>query len=338
MGRLIATLRAVADAAGVHVATASRALNTQTSHLVNPQTRQRILDAATRLDYRANTSASALRTGRSRLVGILLPGLSNPVYAPIIEGAAEVLDDSGVGTMVGETGQLCERAVRLVRDLAARRVDGLLLAVSLEGRNAALEEAIERQLPLVLLNRALPGSVSVGPDNMQGIGMAVEHLAGLGHRVIGYLGGNLHSIWRSERINAFESAMARLGLALQVPPCEVAGYGREAGRARALELLVEHPRMTALVCGNDMIAVGVYDAARELGRQVPAQLSVTGHNDLPFMDALAPPLTTVRVDFRRMGALSAGLLLRRIAGDPGQDILLPAELIVRGSTAPPAAA
>lgn len=331
---MTATLRAVADAAGVHVATASRALNAGTVHMVSDATRQRVLEAAARLDYHPDAAAAALRSGRSRLIGILVPGLSNPVYAPIVAGAAEVLDAEGIGTMVGDTGIQRERSARLVRALVARRVDGLLMATAFDDRDLGVEEAARRQVPLVLFNRALHGHVAVRPDNLRGMGLAVDHLVGLGHRAIGYLGGHLITTWRNDRRDAFDVAMARHGLT-PVAPHRQSGFERHDGREGALRLLAEVPEMTAVVCGNDLIAVGVYDAARMSGLQVPRDLSVTGHNDLPYMDLLAPPLTTIRLDLEGLGARAATLLLRRIAGEPIEEVLMPPELMVRESTAPP---
>ena len=331
---MTATLRAVADAAGVHVATASRALNAGTSHMVNGTTRQRVLDAAARLDYRPDAAAAALRSGRSRLVGILVPGLNNPVHAPIVAGAAEVLEASGIGAIVGDTGVQRERSAGLVRTLVARRVDGLLMATALDDRDLGVEAAVQRQVPVVLINRTLQGHVSVSPDNMMGMRLVVDHLVGLGHRAIGFLGGQLSTAQRNDRRAAFDAVMARHGLAA-VALQRASGFGREAGRDGALHLLAEAPHTTAIVCGNDLIALGVYDAARMTGRQVPRDLSVTGHNDLPYMDLVAPPLTTVRVDYEALGAQAATLLMRRIAGGAIEEVLMPAELQLRGSTAPP---
>jgi LacI family transcriptional regulator len=331
---MTATLRAVADAAGVHVATASRALNAGTSHMVSKTTRQRIVEAAERLDYRPDAAAAALRSGRSRLVGILVPGLGNPVYAPIIAGAAEMFDGVGIGTMVGDTGVQRERSAGLVRALVARRVDGLLMATAFDQRDMGVEEALRRQVPVVLINRTLPGQVAVRPDNLRGMRLAVDHLVGLGHRAIGYLGGHLAKAERNYRREAFEVAMARHGLA-PVAPQRQSGFERHDGRDGALLLFAEAPQMTAVVCGNDLIAVGVYDAARMTGREVPRDLSVTGHNDLPYMDLVAPPLTTIRVDYERLGAEAATLLLRRIAGGPIEEVLMPPTLMLRASTAPP---
>lgn len=331
---MTATLRAVALAAGVHVATASRALNVHTSHMVRENTRIRIIEAATRMDYRPDAAASALRSGRSSLVGILVPGLSNPVYAPIIAGAAETLDAAGIGAIVGDTGFLRERSAGLVRALVARRVDGLLLTSAFDEHDPGAALAQQRQVPLVLINRDLPGKVAVMPDNMLGMELVVDHLVDLGHRAIGYVGGHLSATQRNNRRDAFDAAMGRRGLTA-VAPVRPTGFQRADGREAALQLLAEVPHVTALVCGNDLIALGVYDAARLTGRQVPHDLSVTGHNDIPFMDLLAPPLTTLRVDYHGLGAQAAALLLRRMAGEVVTGVLMPPALMQRGSTAPP---
>ena len=331
---MTASLRAVAKAAGVHVATASRSLDSRRQHMVSEPTRQRVLDAALLLDYRPDVAAAALRSGRSRLCGILVPGLSNPVYAPIIAGAAERLDAAGIGCMVGDTGFLRERSPMLVRALVARRVDGLLLTSAFDDHDLGADLATERQIPLVLINRTLPGLVAVRPDNLASMGMAVDHLVGLGHRHIGYLGGHLSSVQRNDRRDAFDDAMVRHGLQAVVPPHQT-GFERHDGLAGALRLLAVAPHTTAIVCGNDLIAVGVYDAARQTGRRVPQDLSVTGHNDVPFMDMIDPPLTTMRVDYQELGRRAAALLLRRMAGEPITEVVIPATMMLRASTAPP---
>jgi len=331
---MTATLRAVADAAGVHVATASRALDPRARHLVSEPTRAKVIEAAARLDYRADLIAASLRSGRSRMVGILVPGLGNPVYAPIIAGAAEALEAAGIGCMVGDTGFLRERSEGLVQALMARRVDGLLLTSSFDDRDLGAEQATRRNVPLVLVNRGLPGLVAVRPDNTVGMRMAVDHLVGLGHRRIGYVGAHLSSVQRNDRRDAFDAAMAHHGLVAVAPPRQT-GFQRQDGLEGGLRLLADAPRTTAIVCGNDLIAVGVYDAARRLGRRIPDDLSVTGHNDVPFMDMLGPPLTTIRVDYRGLGATAAALLLRRIAGEPIEEVLMPPRLMLRASTAPP---
>lgn len=338
---MIVTLREVAKAAGVHPSTASRALNARTRHLVNQEVAARVMALAEQLDYRPDAAASALRSGRSRLVGTLVPGIANPVFAPILAGAAEVLRRGGMSLIVADTGLDSDAALELVQELAARRVDGLLLATTLRQPDPSIELARLRNIPVVLINRGLPDIDSVMPDNVAGVELALRHLCGLGHRRIGYLSGFANAVAGTGRRETFIRLMQAAGLSADLVQ-ETHHFDRAGGRAGALALLARAPDMTALVCGNDLIATGAYDAARELGLSIPGQLSVTGFNDLPLMDLLAPALTSVRVDFHALGSRAAAILLEQLERrgfDQAPPVMeyMPAELMVRGSTARPPA-
>jgi len=226
--------------------------------------------------------------------------------------------------------------------LAARRVEGLLLATTLGLPDPCIELARARNIPYVLINRGLPGLASVVPDNAMGMGLVLNHLRGLGHRRIGYVSGFAHLVADTVRSECFVDLMRTAGLAADLVE-EAHSFDRAGGLAATRALLARAPEMTALVCGNDLIAAGAYDAAREGGISVPDRLSITGFNDLPLMDLMAPPLTTVRVDFHRMGERAAEILLAELeqrgdhgsaSGAPQQMEAMLAELVVRGSTAP----
>jgi len=330
---MVTTLRVVAAAAGVHPSTASRALNEKTRHLVNDAVAARVIAAAARLGYRPDQAAAALRSGRSRLVGALVPGIANPVFAPILSGAAAALSKAGLGLLVADTGHDADRAHHIVQELAARRVDGLLIATAIRQPDPATELARARGIPFVMILRAAPGDAAVMADNTQSMELALAHLLALGHRRIGYLGGGVADT-RSDRGACFVQVLVAHGL-----PAEhvemTQGFDRAAGQRGAMAMLEHASGLTAVVCGNDLIALGCYDAARTLGLRLPEQLSIIGHNDLPHMDLVEPPLTTLRLDYKTMGERAASALLGLLAdGSPAQQFMT-WELVVRGSTAPP---
>jgi len=355
---MIITLREVAKASGVHPSTASRALNDRTRGLVNDEVAARIISEAERLGYRPDTAAAALRSGRSRLVGALVPGIANPVFTPILAGAVAALAREHFALIVADPGRDGGSAFDMVQELAARRVEGLLLATTLGLPDPCIELARARNIPYVLINRGLPGLASVVPDNAMGMGLVLNHLRSLGHCHIGYVSGFAHLVADTVRSECFVDLMRAAGLDADLVE-EAHSFDRAGGLAATRALLARAPEMTALVCGNDLIAAGAYDAARERGISVPDRLSITGFNDLPLMDLMAPPLTTVRVDFHRMGERAAEILLGQldVRGDarshsrssslgnsmgntqsgpfgPHRMEAMLAELVVRGSTAP----
>lgn len=335
-----ATLKDVAERAGVHAGTASRALNPATQGLVSEATVRAVREAAKALDYRPNSMARGLKTNKTFMVGVIVPDLSNPLFPPIVRGAEEVLSRAGYTTIIADTDNDREREGESIAALRARQVDGLLVA-SASRDDEAVRTAVEQGVPLVLVNRRTESAnvPTVTSDDRSGIEKALEHLVRLGHTAIGHLPGPAHLSTGLERARAFRHHMSELGGTLAPElTVECSTYSVDAG-AVAARTLLDQAEPTAILAGNDQIAVGVLDVLRERGLRCPEDVSVVGYNDMTFMDKLSPPLTTVRVPHAAMGAEAAQLLLRWLAeGPPGPNMLtLPVELVVRGSTAAPRA-
>lgn len=338
-----ATLADVARAAEVHASTASRALNPATRHMVTPAVAERVSAAAARLGYRPNAPAAALRTGRSRIVAVLVPDLLNPVFPPILRAIEHRLAEAGYVTLVADTASDPERERLLVERMAAQRIDGLVLASAARGA-PAVSLCAALGIPAVLVNRRQPAGTArsisaVANDDAAGMRLAVAHLAALGHRRIAHLAGPVGTSTAADRRNGFRVAMraARLDPGA-APLAAAAAYDRAAGREAARRLLAAVPRPTAIACANDLLALGAYDALEAEGLSVPGDVSVTGFNDMPFVDRIAPPLTTVRIQHAAMGTEAAELLLgeMREPGRARREIRLQPTLIVRDSAAPPA--
>jgi LacI family transcriptional regulator len=336
-----ATLRDVATAAGVHPATASRALNPSTRLLVSEDTAQRVLEAASRLGYRPNPVARSLRTRRSSTVGVLIPDLNNPLFPPIVRGVEDMLAERGYVALIGNT-DADERRERMVFDqMRARHVDGYVLATATL-RHPILDEAVAADLPVVLMNRTAHGYPfsSVSVDNEQGVRSAVAHLAALGHTRIGHIAGPQGVSTGVSRLRGFQEGMRACGLETRDDQViEASAYSIEEGAHCCTELLSRRGDLTAIVAANDMVAVGCYGAFDDLGVSCPEDVSVIGFNDMPFIDRLRPPLSTIRFPHYQLGMEAAKLLLERIDGNgsPVKILYLAPELIARGSTAPPAA-
>jgi LacI family transcriptional regulator len=334
------TLRDVAARAGVHPATASRALNPETRLLVREETARRVLEAAELLGYHPNPVARSLRTRRSHTVGVLIPDLTNPLFPPIVRGLEDRLAVAGYVALIGNTDGDGERERLLFEQMRARHVDGMVLATA-HLSDPLLTEAFQAGLPVVLVNRMSSDQTlpSVSVDNQRGMHMAVAHLIGQGHRMIAHIAGPQELSTGLFRYRGFTAAMKEHGLEPD-PDLIVAAkaFSIEEGLRCTRVLLERGGGCTAVAAGNDMLAVGCFAALEEAGLSCPSDLSVVGFNDMPFIDRLRPPLTTIRFPHYQVGTEAAHLLLERIAGQGGpvKVLYLAPELVVRGSTAPPA--
>ncbi len=333
-----ATLRDVAAAAGVHPATASRALNPGTRLLVSEETARRVSEAAERLGYRPNPVARSLRTRRSHTIGVLIPDLNNPLFPPIVRGLEDRLAEHGYVALIGNTDSDQAKEHLIFDQMRARHVDGFVLATATL-HSPILAEAAEAGLPVVLMNRTAQGYLfsSVAVDNEQGLRAAVTHLAALGHTRIGHIAGPQEISTGAARLRGFLDGMRSHGLAVADDQVVYAtAYSIEEGLRCGRELLAARGDLTAIVAANDMVAVGCYGALDEAGLRCPDDVSVVGFNDMPFIDRLRPPLSTVRFPHYQLGTEAATLLIERIEAEdsPVKILFLAPELVARGSTAP----
>ena len=330
------TLRDVATAAGVHPATASRALNDATRSLVRPATVARVREVAATLGYQVNPIARSLKTSRSETVGVLVPDLTNPLFPPIVRGIEDALADSGYTVLTANTDNDPARTSSNFTAMLARQVDGFIVATALLD-DPFMHEAAQRGVPMVLVNRQTEhlDVSAVAGDDATGITRTVQHLVSLGHRDIAHVAGPLSVSTGTVRQRAFRVAMHSHGLR-DDRIIEASAYSEAAGRTALLELLGD-ARPTAVVAGNDLLAIGCYDALAESGLRCPDDVSVVGFNDMPFISRLQPPLTSVRVPQYELGVEAARLLLDQLSGRTvtPRVVLLPVQLVERGSTAPP---
>ncbi|WP_269858301.1 LacI family DNA-binding transcriptional regulator [Streptomyces sp. RPT161] len=332
-------LRDVARAAGVHPATASRALNPATRTQVNADTARRVLQVAKELGYRPNPVARALKTARSHTVGLVIPDLTNPYFPPIVRGIESELEPAGYHAWIVDTHNDPEREHSRVESLRERQVEGLIVATA--RREHSYLSALHAQgVPMVLVNRRVEDLAvpCVIPDDASGVTQAVRHLAELGHTRIAHIGGPATTSTGAMRTRAFRHAVRDLSLADDPAlVTEAAEWSEEAGARAMRQLLDARARFTAVVTGNDLLALGCYDVFAERGIDCPGQVSVVGFNDMPFLARLRPALTTVRVPHHALGAEAARMLLDGMAtpARTARSLLLPVTLVVRESTAPP---
>lgn len=332
-------LRDVAALAGVHIATASRALSGSQTRPVNERTASKVRAAAVSLGYVADEAARSLRTSRARAIGILIPDMSNPVMPPLVQGAEHVLAEHGYTTLFADTDNDVNNEAQRLSMFLSWRVSGMILATA---RRVETLPAVLAQsgIPVVLMTRTFDTTAvsSVTVDESVGVGEALDHLISLGHRRIAYIGVPLWTSVGYDRVAAFRSLSAarRLSSPEQyVVVCD--GYSESHGEVAMAELLRLPEPPTAVLCGNDMMALGCYSAVAECGLSCPEDVSIIGYNDMPLTDRLSPPLTTVKVPHFDVGKATATLLVEELKGDGGQkrSIRLLPKLVIRDSTTQP---
>ncbi len=281
--------------------------------------------------------AAGLRTKRSRLIGVVVPDLANLVFAPILSAIETVLAKNGYSALIANAGGGVEQQIRIVDQLIAHRVEGVVLATA-QQEDPVLTRCLEAGVPAVLVNRAEAAAraSTVISDDINGMRLAVEHLVGLGHRRIGHIAGPRHLSTGFLRRQGFEQAMAAADLDAGAVAVASA-YTRDAGRVAAAELLDSHCDLTAVATANDLLALGLYLEMRARGLDCPVDLSVVGHNDMPMIDMVDPPLTTIHIHHGDMGRRAAELLLKQIGKPDAAPIVqvIEPELVLRGSTTAP---
>jgi LacI family transcriptional regulator len=323
-------LRDVAAAAGVDASVASRVLNGDAQLSVRNETRDRVLEAAARLNYRPNRAARALKTARTMAVGMVVPDLANPAFAMIALGAEKRASAAGYTLMLARGSIPASLA-----DLQGR-VDGLLVAAATS--ETSYRHPLFGGVPAVLVNRKEPGEIaSVIVDDEAGAALAIRHLLELGHRRIAHVAGPQDADTARRRLRGYRAALRLGGVEAAPESVAEASYDEAAGHLAAAALLRLRPRPTALFAANIRIAIGTLSAVRRARLRVPEDVSVIGFDDTPLASYLDPPLTTVRMPLEELGSVAAESLLREIGGRRAESVMvdIPPELVVRGSAAPP---
>jgi LacI family transcriptional regulator len=339
MKRNPVTLRDVARKADVHPSTASRALNDHARQMVNPETVHRVLEAAKALGYQPNSLARGLKLSRTFTIGMLVPDLTNPLFPPIVRGIEDALMEAGYTLVLANTDNNLEKERSVLESMQLRRVDGLIIATALRA-DPVVADLKAAEVPVVLINRVSdsPGVSSVTGDDYEGIGLAVRHLAALGHRRIAHVAGPQTLSTGLVRYEGFQAWVRRERLVHHDALVVFAdGFQEEPGAQAFAELMDRGEPFSAVVAATDLIALGCYDVLGERGLRVPENMSVVGYNDIPFCDKFAPPLTTVRIPHYQVGVKAAQLMLQSVQ-DPTTtpvSLRLPPTLVTRESTAPP---
>jgi LacI family transcriptional regulator len=328
----------VARLAGVSPTTVSFVLNETRGQTISAETRQRVLTAVAELDYRPNRAAQGLRKGRSETVGFVNHDSEFGTFAAAaIEGAHEASERHGNLLLLVNSGGNARDAAHLIGDLLDRQVDALIFAVSGTRQVTVPERA--RRVPTILMNCFTRDDdvPAILPDEVRGGREATRVLLELGHREIAYLGG-LPAAWASrQRLRGFREALREAGIPASAPTVRAGNFHADSGYELAREVLGQHPRPTAIMCGNDRMAVGALVAILEAGLRVPDDVSLMGYDDQYSLAAeVHPALTTVRLPYHAMGRLAAEHLAARDVRDLPPRTFVHCPVVVRDSVAAPA--
>jgi DNA-binding LacI/PurR family transcriptional regulator len=312
----------VARRAGVSQSTVSLVLSGKSAGRISARTEEAVRRAALELGYRPNVAARALRTGAARTVGMVVTDVAHPFFGLVLRGAQVAAWRAGYAVALVDVANDPDRERASFEALRAGPVDGFLFFT--------VEPPAGSGEHLVAIEVESPGMPYVRFDVEAGVELAIRHLLELGHRRIGHLASDIEGETFRRRRMHMDELLAAEGL--ETGPRAVSPFRFEPARAAALEILDERP--TAVFCDDDILAGGVYLAARERGVRIPGDVSVVGFDDLPFARVLEPPLTTIAIDAEELGATAFEALAALIAGEPAPaGRVLPVSLVVRESTA-----
>lgn len=329
----MSTIHDVARLAGVSTATVSRVINSPEA--VRPVTREKVLLAMNKCNYKYNALARGFVTKKSNTIGLIIPTISNSVFAESTRGVQEYADQKQLKVILGNSYYDYSQEENLITVLRESQVDGLLITTTnLKGE--ILKSLVSENFPFVLLFSTIKnGPMSaVGVDNYRGGYMATEHLISLGHNRIGMVAGNFSMTDRSfHRWHGYKKSLRDYNIKYDKELLVQTDYSLRDGRDAIKKLLSLNSPPTAVFCSNDYIALGALKGAREMGLSLPEDLSIVGFDDMPTTSYMVPPLTTVRQPAYEMGKRAAEILHQLIEkkGKPIHE-LMDLSLIVREST------
>jgi len=330
------TVRDIAEEAGVHASTVSRALNPTQSGLVSVETREHVRRVAEELGYRGDSLARSLRSGRTNTLGVVVAGLGNPFIAPVIRGVENSLEGRGLMALVAESQDDHARMNRVLDNLVSRRVDAIIVTAARSGDTRVLRQ-VAGHTPVVLAVRGLDGTdlPSVTHDDERGGALAAEHLLSHGHLRFAQLEGRDDVSSFRGRARGFRDALHGADVEL-VESRDTARHPTIDEGRRLMELLLANADRapTAVFAHNDMMAIGALEALGARGLSCPRDVAIVGYNDTQMTAHTAPPITTVRLPAYDLGRLAGDMAVRLMddPDDPPPSLSLPPSLVVRDST------
>lgn len=334
-------LKDIARYAGVSVMTVSKALRDASD--VSAATKSRIKALALQMGYVPDSSAQGLRTKTTKLFGLVIPSITNPVFARIVFAIEDRAHELGYDILLAHTHNIAGREEHCIRRLLSRRVDGLFISpvYRFEAEARIYQEVLQRKTPTVLLGPPAPfckSFPSIEIDELIASYRVTQHLLKLGHKRIAYLTGPPVAPWAHDRFEGYRRALREADLELDDKMVFQSGSTIEDGTKAALEMLNENCNATAIQAVNDLVAVGCAETLLAQGIKIPDDVSVAGFGNILTAEYFRVPLTTVRQPKFRLGIAAMDTMMKLIGGEPAPSQKLSAELIERKSTTSPKAA
>ena len=329
-------IREIAKRAKVSTATVSRTINRVPT--VDPQLAKRVWKVIDELGYYPNTQARALVSGRSRILGLIVSEITNPFFPEIVQVFEEIAVENGYEILLTSTVHDPKRMESVVRRMIERRVDGIAVMTFGMEERLLIDDPKLHNVPLVFVDVGphVPRVSNIRIDYLNGIRQAVQHLAALGHERIAFIAGPQALKSALARRNAFEQSMREIGLAVEPKLIIEGDHTIEGGRTAAASLLAAKIAPTAVLCSNDLTALGVMHECYEEGIDLPGSLSVVGYDDINLARYMLPPLTTVRMSQSELARLAFQALLADLQREEpeknGTEYVLETSLVLRKST------
>jgi LacI family transcriptional regulator len=331
-------LKDIAARGGVCVTTVSKSLRDAGD--IAPKTKARLRLLAGQMGYVPNSMAQGLRNRNSKLLGLVLSTVANPIFAGTVPALEEGARELGCELILAQHLNIPEREEACIRRLLSRRVDGLLIfpVYRLSPAAAVYEELAQRRVPTVILGHRAPfcaNFYNVETDDLRGSALVTEHLLGLGHKKIAFLCGPNSAPWAQERLEGYRRALRAAQVEWDDRLLFDAGATLEEGGKAALQMLREAPSITAVQGACDMSAMGAANVFLDKGLRIPGDLSVAGYGNILMSEHFRVPLTTVRQPKARLGLAAMKIMRKLMRGEPPEAQRLPTEIIQRASTGPP---
>lgn len=324
------TLKMVAERAGVSVNTVSRAINNKSD--INEETKKRVLKVAQELGYVQNATAVALRTKKTRTLGVVIADNRNPFYAEVLNGIEEAAREKNYHIILANTQRDYQKEEEAINLLLAKRVDGLLIT-PVQDRNDDIKNLIEANIPFVIVGRDFKNIEvdAVYNDEVKGGFLATKYLIKKGHKRIALINGFLHKSPARGRLEGYKKALKEYGIPFDDSLVSVGDIDVKDGYERTKQLLEKGLNFTAIFAYNDMMAFGAMRAIKEKGLRIPEDIGLVGYDDIPFSSLISPSLTTIRLKKQELGVESLKLLLFRInvSRKKTKKIMLDVELKIR---------
>jgi DNA-binding LacI/PurR family transcriptional regulator len=324
-------IHAVAKLAHVSIATVSRTIN----HIptVNPKMAKRVWEAIRELNYFPNTQARALVSGRSKLLGLIVSEITNPFFPELIQGFEDVAVENGYEILIGSTNYEPDRMQRCIRRMVERNAEGVaVMTFGIE--QPLLDQLADRKVPLVFVDVApnKPGMSVLKVDYHHGIRQGVQHLAALGHRSIGFVAGPVRLHSAQSRLAAFRKALEECGIPVAEKRIIEGDHTMEGGMMAAEQMIASKDLPTAIMCSNDMLAIGVLHKLMRSGLRVPDDVSIIGFDDIHMAAMMMPALTSIQMSRTDIASAAVSALRGHLEGAPKREYRIDTRLVVREST------